>query len=706
MASYGLPTNLLFCKLCQKIYKEPKLLPCLHTYCLECLDKQTQETNRVTCSLCGYSMISPLEGVARLTTNIFAERVVKQYIDKIQEFAKTDEVTANLSNRNSVTDTEIYESLVERAKYSPNSLSLFSIQKRENSSDINMASAEIGANSTSQISHQPDLVQSHTASVDSRYNMVVKLSNHMDHKLMALQGEALRVTYAIDSINQTINDWRENRYQLKRKVEERSNMLQHQIRRHEKRLMAEIDNRYHEDKMMKDAETSKLVLRQNLKGILQTVEFLKQVQDFATDDEMINLKDRLMSCSVNISEVQIRWQELVMDIPDEPSEHLMVTDFGKLSKSEKSSVVFLPGSLEMEKDMNADENAFNDSFFNDHIFSYTTSPRNSRRFRNRSSRMSETDLETDGNMSDASVTVDQFRTMRESFKQRRRQLLEETGELSSTKEENFPILQNPLIRLNSSKRKMIPSFAGTSSVPYDNPHFLHDSQLNLEQISPLPPNASSRDITDRNEISEQMAHLSNENREDKIKRMQELRESWKRRKEFLMKNDGYISPSAADGAPVFDYEEKIEDVIEDTPASRKHSRIKQLRNRLIMIRQHFRTDTPTNSAEIEDVENIEKISTADVVRRNKPKEKKEKRWSGIFRMKDSKRKSLTSQDSKEFVLDEFDTQTLDGDEIKTNERKRTESIASKKSGLTRKKLQQMRESVRKKTQRWRTINSA
>ncbi|XP_050389168.1 uncharacterized protein LOC126808478 isoform X2 [Patella vulgata] len=702
MASYGLPINLLFCKLCQKVFTDPKLLPCLHTYCHTCLQTQLNETDKITCTLCGYFMNSPTGGISVLTTNIFAERVVKQYINKIQEFASNE----NTGDPN--TDQETVSTLMEKAKYSPSSLSLFSLQRRDTFSspgnrDIKMSSAttDKNGNPSSIISAQPDLVQSHASAEDTLHIMVDKLSSHMDHKLMALQGEALRVTYAIDSINQSVNNWREKRYRLKRKVEERSNILQHQIRRHEKRLLAEVDSRYHEEKMMKDAERSKQTLRQNLKGILQTVEFLKQVQEYATDEEMVALKDRLMFCSVNISEVQMKWQELQLETPTESPDVLMSANFGQLNNLEQSSVVFIPGSLEMERDLSAENTSFNQSIFNERLLTYSTSPPISRRVKRQSTRVSESENEADVSFSDASVTVDQFRTMRESFKQRRRQLLEGNSNTMDTHPFTDKPFQTEVPIASLSNRKRVVSLGGNATNYYlDNPEFEHQAQI-PSFTQALPPNATSRDIMERNEISRQMAHLSHEDREDKIKRMQNLRESWKRRKEVLMQNDGYISPKSNDTI-TFEYEAAVEEIVEQPTAINKQSRMKQLKNRFSQIRQHFKPDQNLDASK------ADQASPPDgVILRNKPKEKKEKRWSGIFRTKDSKRRSLSSRSSTEFVIEDDNNE-----DSQENEKAETENLTTEKtqsnsrsSGLTRTKLQLMRASVRKKTQRWRSFSS-
>ena len=72
--------SMLQCAMCQETYKKPKVLPCLHTFCLECL--KTINTHEVDgdplpCPLCRRQFIIPRGGLDQLPTNIFAEEMIK-----------------------------------------------------------------------------------------------------------------------------------------------------------------------------------------------------------------------------------------------------------------------------------------------------------------------------------------------------------------------------------------------------------------------------------------------------------------------------------------------------------------------------------------------------------------------------------------------------------------------------------------------------
>ena len=44
----------LQCSICHDMFKDPRMLPCQHTFCLECLEKFSKQGNGITidCSLC------------------------------------------------------------------------------------------------------------------------------------------------------------------------------------------------------------------------------------------------------------------------------------------------------------------------------------------------------------------------------------------------------------------------------------------------------------------------------------------------------------------------------------------------------------------------------------------------------------------------------------------------------------------------------
>jgi hypothetical protein len=57
--------NKLVCGFCFDVYRDPRILPCGHTFCLKCLKKQVDSSDksvRLTCGLCRQPWTLPDDG--------------------------------------------------------------------------------------------------------------------------------------------------------------------------------------------------------------------------------------------------------------------------------------------------------------------------------------------------------------------------------------------------------------------------------------------------------------------------------------------------------------------------------------------------------------------------------------------------------------------------------------------------------------------
>lgn len=69
----------LTCPVCYGIYKNPKFLPCHHSYCEQCLEEMQMES-KITCPECRKEATLPLGGVKELANNFFINRLVDELI--------------------------------------------------------------------------------------------------------------------------------------------------------------------------------------------------------------------------------------------------------------------------------------------------------------------------------------------------------------------------------------------------------------------------------------------------------------------------------------------------------------------------------------------------------------------------------------------------------------------------------------------------
>ena len=74
-------TESLTCPVCYQVFKNPKYLPCYHSYCEECLEK-IQRQSRITCPECRKEIDVPAGGVKELPNNFFINRLVDEFILK------------------------------------------------------------------------------------------------------------------------------------------------------------------------------------------------------------------------------------------------------------------------------------------------------------------------------------------------------------------------------------------------------------------------------------------------------------------------------------------------------------------------------------------------------------------------------------------------------------------------------------------------
>ena len=67
------------CSICTKLYENPKMLPCLHTFCLKCIEKYADGKNSgeaENCPFCKKEFSIPPEGIEKLPTNVFVVKLV------------------------------------------------------------------------------------------------------------------------------------------------------------------------------------------------------------------------------------------------------------------------------------------------------------------------------------------------------------------------------------------------------------------------------------------------------------------------------------------------------------------------------------------------------------------------------------------------------------------------------------------------------
>ena len=68
------------CCICTEFYTKPKVLPCIHTFCLNCLEtyaKDKDPGDKETCPLCKQEFTIPPGGLVQLPNNFHVDKLIK-----------------------------------------------------------------------------------------------------------------------------------------------------------------------------------------------------------------------------------------------------------------------------------------------------------------------------------------------------------------------------------------------------------------------------------------------------------------------------------------------------------------------------------------------------------------------------------------------------------------------------------------------------
>lgn len=287
----------------------------------------------------------------------------------------------------------------------------------------------------------------------------IRNMSRIQTKIMSLQGEALRVTYAIDRVNQCMVEWSQHKEDLKRAVERRAAQFQFYIKRMEHQLITQIDSKVNDDRFYAESDKSKNDLRKNLRNILHEVGVLKCLQEFGKDAEINLLGASVLGKSVGMSDVVLKKLHYDMEVPVKSIEEIVHECFGHINLISHDSTVFSPEVLDFT---NISVGSGTETAIREEMTSGTDLEKNEsiteedveeafRRSRKKSnerrSRRHNTDLGLDS--ADVQEYLAQFQNARETFRNRRREILRQGQQ---AREDASPMRQDPRARPRSNSR--------------------------------------------------------------------------------------------------------------------------------------------------------------------------------------------------------------------------------------------------------------
>ena len=79
MTSNTTVTSSCVCQYCSNTYQDPRILSCLHSYCVQCITKlHVEDTTSIVCPTCNHSTTLPDGSVTSLPRNIRLSEETKQ----------------------------------------------------------------------------------------------------------------------------------------------------------------------------------------------------------------------------------------------------------------------------------------------------------------------------------------------------------------------------------------------------------------------------------------------------------------------------------------------------------------------------------------------------------------------------------------------------------------------------------------------------
>ncbi|XP_078000391.1 E3 ubiquitin-protein ligase TRIM45-like [Glandiceps talaboti] len=94
--------DFLCCTICLEQFKDPKILPCLHTFCQKCLVELLEKKGSLECPSCRSSCPIPIGGVSKLTSNFFMNNCIEIY-HRLKEFSKGGPIQCEGCQENTAT---------------------------------------------------------------------------------------------------------------------------------------------------------------------------------------------------------------------------------------------------------------------------------------------------------------------------------------------------------------------------------------------------------------------------------------------------------------------------------------------------------------------------------------------------------------------------------------------------------------------------
>ena len=250
----------MICPLCSQLFKNPKYLPCCHSYCEECLEEM-QEYSKITCLKCRNETIVPAGGVKDLPSNYFMDNLVNKLILNYKLETETELRCEECDKDNSMvvfcTDCKLFlcHFCKESHKYSKSHCShnLISLTELRSNKDL------IQSKSKFPTCQEHDLELEYYCETCEKLVCVQCTGEHEDHKYDVVKKFADKYKSEFNKIDASVEIMTENLSKLSDSIED----MRTTIRQQGDEISEEVDLYYDKliEKLLKQKEQVKQQVR-------------------------------------------------------------------------------------------------------------------------------------------------------------------------------------------------------------------------------------------------------------------------------------------------------------------------------------------------------------------------------------------------------------------------------------------------------------
>lgn len=367
------------CKLCLSIYNNPKILPCLHSFCLHCLQAYVRKSpdnlkdRKLVCPICQEYNALPGNGVKGLLDNTVIEHSIASNVptlslrkkeealfpglythseDSYEVLVKPPHTTSIDHDRCYMNDDDQseyakWQNFIQRQKSTENDATkdqhnITSKKSRNISEALKGLSDEERleklTNSLKNTFSFSQALQDHELKLENDIRALRSSScssseysfSHRDYlheQLTCLQTEAMNIVYRLEGINTSGDTWERSRARIEQQIHTQADKMVNMIRQIERKALNQIDSYTENNASLNPVREGKQQLQSLLKNILSVIDFIRLILNYGSSREVDLYEQLVVERCKNILSKVIEVEKTEMTFNSVP---VLEEDFDKL----------------------------------------------------------------------------------------------------------------------------------------------------------------------------------------------------------------------------------------------------------------------------------------------------------------------------------------------------------------------------------------